>query len=288
MRLVTFYNGDTTRLGALRGDRIIDLAAADARLPDSLLGLLRGGPSEWRQVGAILASPDAPSVPLAATRLAAPIPRPPKIMAIGLNYRDHAAETGATLPQRPIVFAKYPTSVIGPGDAITWSPDITEQVDYEAELCVVIGRPARHVSVEAAMGYVAGYMCGNDVSARDVQSGSRSDGGQWVRGKSQDTFCPLGPMLVTRDEVADPGALGIRCILNDQVVQDSTTGNLIFDVPTLVSFLSHNFTLEPGDVIMTGTPPGVGAARKPPLWLKPGDTLAIEIDGLGRLENPVR
>ncbi|MCW5882670.1 MAG: fumarylacetoacetate hydrolase family protein [Anaerolineae bacterium] len=288
MRLVTFYDGDTTRLGALRDDRIIDLAAAAPSLPTTLLGLLQSEATEWRKVGAALTNPDAPSVPLAATRLAAPIPRPPKIMAIGLNYRDHAAETGATLPQRPIVFAKYPTSVIGPGDAITWSTDITEQVDYEAELCVVIGRPARQVSVEAAMGYVAGYMCGNDVSARDVQSGHRSDGGQWVRGKSQDTFCPLGPMLVTRDEVADPGALGIRCLLNGQPVQESTTSNLIFDVPSLVSFLSHNFTLEPGDVIMTGTPPGVGAARKPPLWLKPGDTVAIEIDGLGRLENPVR
>ncbi len=288
MRLVTFYDGDTPRLGALRDDRIIDLAAADPSLPVTLLGLLQSEATEWRKVGAALANPDAPSVPLAGTRLAAPIPRPPKIMAIGLNYSDHAAETGATLPKRPIVFAKYPTAVIGPGDAITWATDITEQVDYEAELCVVIGRTARHVSVEAAMGYVAGYMCGNDVSARDVQSGSRSDGGQWVRGKSQDTFCPLGPMLVTRDEVNDPAALGIRCLLNGQPVQNSTTGNLIFDVPSLVAFLSQNFTLEPGDVIMTGTPPGVGAARKPPLWLKPGDTVAIEIDGLGRLENPVR
>lgn len=288
MRLVTFYDGDMTRLGAIREDRIVALSAADPSLPTTLLGLLQSGPAEWRKVGAVLTQADAPSVALDGTRLAAPIPRPPKIMAIGLNYRDHAAETGATLPQRPIVFAKYPTSVIGPGDPITWSTAITEQVDYEAELCVVIGRAARNIPLGAAMGYVAGYMCGNDVSARDVQSGSRSDGGQWVRGKSQDSFCPLGPMLVTRDEVDDPGALGIRCALNDQIVQNSTTGNLIFDVPTLVSFLSHNFTLEPGDVIMTGTPPGVGAARKPPLWLKPGDTVAIEIDGLGRLENPVR
>lgn len=287
MRLVTFYDGDTARLGALEGDHIVDLAAADATLPTTLLGLLQSDATAWRKVGAVLAKPGAKRRPWAETRLAAPIPRPPKIMAIGLNYRDHAAETGSKLPQRPIVFAKFATAVIGPGDAITWSPSITEEVDYEAELCVVIGRTARHVPVEAAMGYVAGYMCGNDVSARDVQSGSRSDGGQWVRGKSLDTFCPLGPMLVTADEVPDPGALGIRCFLNGEVVQNSTTANLIFDVPTLVSFLSHNFTLEPGDVIMTGTPPGVGMARKPPLWLKPGDTVAIEIDGLGRLENPV-
>lgn len=287
MRLVTFYADGQPRLGAIQGDSIVDLAAADSTLPSDMLTLLRGGPDLLARAGQAAERSGGRRYPLAETRLAAPIPRPPKVVAIGLNYSDHAAESGAALPKRPVVFAKFSTSVIGPGETIQWSPDVTEQVDYEAELAVVIGRTARRVSVEDALGYVVGYTCANDVSARDVQSGSRSDAGQWVRGKSLDTFCPLGPALVTADEVPNAGALRIRCEVNGRVLQDSTTANLIFDIPTLVSFLSHSFTLEAGDVILTGTPPGVGFARKPPVWLTPGDTVAVEIEGLGRLENPV-
>lgn len=287
MRLVTCYADGQPRLGAIQGDSIVDLAAADSTLPSDMLTLLRGGPDLLARAGQAVGRSGGRRYPLAETRLAAPIPRPPKVVAIGLNYSDHAAESGAALPKRPVVFAKFSTSVIGPGDPIQWSPDVTEQVDYEAELAVVIGRTARRVSVEDALRYVVGYTCANDVSARDVQSGSRSDAGQWVRGKSLDTFCPLGPTLVTADEVPNAGALGIRCEVNGRVLQDSTTANLIFDIPTLVSFLSHSFTLEAGDVILTGTPPGVGFARKPPVWLTPGDTVAVEIEGLGRLENPV-
>ncbi len=287
MRLVTFYADNQPRLGVVQGDHILDLARYDSSLPTDMLSFLHGGDAVLGQTQRALMKRALFAVPLAETRLAAPIPRTGKVVAIDLNYRDHAAEAGLAVPERPVVFAKFTTSVISPGDTISWSTDVTEHVDYEAELCVVIGKTARRVSEADAFEYIAGYMCGNDVSARDVQSGSRSAGGQWVRGKSLDTFCPLGPMLVTRDEVPDPGALGIRCILNGELVQNSSTSQLIFNVPTLVSFLSHSFTLEPGDIIMTGTPPGVGSARKPPLWLKPGDTVAIEIDGLGRLENPV-
>ena len=287
MRLVTFYADGQPRLGAVQGDSIVDLAAADASLPSDMLAFLRGGPRLLARAQQAVERSGGGRHPLAATRLGAPIPRPPKVVAIGLNYSDHAAESGAALPKRPVVFAKFPTSVIGPGDPIQWSPHVTEEVDYEAELAVVIGHTARRVSVEDAMRYVVGYTCANDVSARDVQSGARSDASQWVRGKSLDTFCPLGSSLVTADEVPQPGALRIRCEVNGRVLQDSTTANLIFDIPTLVSFLSHSFTLEPGDVILTGTPPGVGFARKPPVFLQPGDTVAVEIEGLGRLENPV-
>ena len=287
MRLVTFYADGQPRLGAVQGDSIVDLAAADASLPSDMVAFLSGGQAMLDRARRAAQSSGGQRYSLAQTRLAAPIPRPPKVVAIGLNYSDHAAESGAALPKRPVVFAKFSTSVIGPGEPIQWSPQVTEEVDYEAELAVVIGQTARRVSVEDALRYVVGYTCANYVSARDVQSGSRSDAGQWVRGKSLDTFCPLGPALVTSDEVPNPGTLGIRCEVNGRVLQDSTTANLIFDIPTLVSFLSHSFTLEPGDVILTGTPPGVGFARKPPILLKPGDTVAVEVEGLGRLENPV-
>lgn len=289
MRLVTFYADNDTRLGLLEGDQIVDLNVAAPELPGDMLGFLRAGQAALTHTRAALARRVQGSKrPLlhsaASARLAPPIPRPGKIICIGLNYSDHAAESGQPVPQRPVVFAKFGTSVIGPKDAIRWSPDVTQQVDYEAELAVVIGRTARQVSQEDALEYVVGYMCANDVSARDLQF---IDANQWVRGKSLDTFCPLGPYLVTRDEVPDPGALSIRCILNGQTMQDSTTANLIFDVPTLVSYLSHSFTLEPGDIILTGTPPGVGSARKPPVFMKPGDHVVVEVEGLGRLDNTV-
>jgi 2-keto-4-pentenoate hydratase/2-oxohepta-3-ene-1,7-dioic acid hydratase in catechol pathway len=211
----------------------------------------------------------------------APIPNPSKIVAIGLNYRDHAREQGSPIPERPIIFAKFPTSVIGPGDTITWDPALTQQVDYEAELAVIIGAAARNVDEEDALSFVAGYACGNDVSARDLQFGDH----QWVRGKSLDTFCPLGPALVTPDEVGDPQGLTVRAVLNGEVMQDSSTSEMIFGVRELVAFASRAFTLLPGDVIMTGTPHGVGVFRKPPVFLKDGDQIAIEIERIGRLGN---
>jgi 2-keto-4-pentenoate hydratase/2-oxohepta-3-ene-1,7-dioic acid hydratase in catechol pathway len=209
------------------------------------------------------------------------IATPQKIVCIGLNYRDHAEEQGVDLPERPLLFAKWPNTLIASGDEIT-VPAVTENVDYEAELGVVIGRKASRVSVDAALDFVDGYVIANDVSARDLQF---SDG-QWVRGKSLDTFLPVSE-LVPAAEVPDPQSLAIRAILNGQLMQDSNTSNMIFGVAEVISFVSQAITLEPGDLIITGTPAGVGAFRDPPVWMKPGDEIAIEIDGLGRITNPV-
>jgi len=211
-----------------------------------------------------------------------PIERPQKIICIGLNYRDHAEEQGVDLPERPLLFAKWPNTLVGPGDPIVLPP-ITEKVDYEAELGVVIGSRASRVSVENALEAVAGYICVNDVSARDLQFAD----GQWVRGKSLDTFCPVGPELVPAAEIPDPQALGIRAILNGQVMQDSTTANMVFGVAEIIAFISQAITLEPGDLIATGTPAGVGVFRDPQVLLKPGDEITIEIDDIGALTNPV-
>ena len=210
-----------------------------------------------------------------------PIPRPGKIVCVGLNYRDHAEEQGVDLPAAPLFFAKYTTSLIGPGDAIVIPPVVTK-CDYEAELGVVLGATVRNVSKENALEAVAGYVVANDVSARDLQFAD----GQWTRGKSPDTFCPVGP-LVPAAEVPDPHALRIRAILNGETMQDSNTSNQIFGVAEVISFVTQAITLEPGDLIITGTPAGVGAFRKPPVWLQPGDEITIEIDGVGRITIPV-
>jgi 2-keto-4-pentenoate hydratase/2-oxohepta-3-ene-1,7-dioic acid hydratase in catechol pathway len=212
-----------------------------------------------------------------------PIERPQKIVAVGLNYRDHVEEqTEAKLPERPLLFAKWPNTLIGPGDAIV-IPPITEHVDYEAELGVVIGTRVSRASAENALEAVAGYVCLNDVSARDLQFGD----GQWVRGKSLDTFCPVGPSLVPAADIPDPQALDIRAILNGTVMQESNTSKMVFGVAEIVSFISQAITLEPGDLIATGTPAGVGIFRDPPVLLQPGDEITIEIEGIGALTNPV-
>jgi 2-keto-4-pentenoate hydratase/2-oxohepta-3-ene-1,7-dioic acid hydratase in catechol pathway len=215
-------------------------------------------------------------------RLLAPVPRPGKLIAIGLNYRDHAAESKMPIPERPVVFSKFTTSIIGPNDAVVLPPP-SEQVDYEAELAVVIGRRAKNVTRDDALDYVLGYTNINDVSARDFQFAD----GQWQRGKSCDTFAPMGEAIVTADEIPDPHKLSIKLRLNGKTMQDSNTDQLIFGVPELVAFLSETITLEPGDVIATGTPPGVGFARKPPVFLKHGDVMEVEIEKLGTLRSPV-
>jgi len=212
-----------------------------------------------------------------------PIDRPSKIVCVGLNYRDHAEEQGAPLPERPILFAKWPNTLAGPGDPIV-VPSISTKVDYEAELGVVIGSRVRGVSRENALEAVRGYLCLNDVSARDLQFAD----GQWTRGKSPDTFCPVGPELVPASEVSDPQALAIKAILNGEVMQDSSTANMVFGVAEVIEFISQAITLEPGDLIATGTPAGVGAFRDPPVFMQPGDEVTIEIEGLGALTNPVR
>jgi 2,4-didehydro-3-deoxy-L-rhamnonate hydrolase len=209
------------------------------------------------------------------------IARPEKIVCVGLNYRDHADEQGVPLPERPLLFAKWPNTLIGDGDAIR-IPPISKQVDYEAELGVVIGRRASGVSLDDALSFVEGYVVANDVSGRDLQFAD----GQWVRGKSLDTFLPVGELVPAAD-VPDPQALSIRAVLNGETMQDSNTSNMIFGVAEVVAFVTEAITLEPGDLIITGTPAGVGAFRDPPVWLKPGDEITIEIAGVGSITNPV-
>jgi 2,4-didehydro-3-deoxy-L-rhamnonate hydrolase len=269
LKLVTYsVDGGERRVGSLEGEEIRPLAHED------MIEFIESGGSP---------EPGEDTVPLGEARIHAPIPRPQKVIGIGLNYEDHAAETGAEIPEKPIVFAKYPNTVVGPGEAIR-IPPITEQADYEAELAVVVGKTARNVSESEALDHVFGYTNANDVSSRDLQF---SEGGQWTRSKSIDTFCPLGPFIATTDEIGDPQDLSIRCILNGEVMQDGTTEKMIFSVAEIVSFLSQGMTLVPGDVIVTGTPPGVGSARDPQVWLRAGDEVTIEIQGLGTLTNPV-
>ncbi|HEY0008116.1 MAG TPA: fumarylacetoacetate hydrolase family protein [Tepidisphaeraceae bacterium] len=222
---------------------------------------------------------------VAIERLLAPIV-PADILCIGVNYRKHAEETGSAIPQTPMLFIKASTTLNDPHGIIV-APFNSTMVDFEAELCVVIGKAARHVSRENALEHVFGYTCANDVSARDWQRDKSLSGGQFARGKSFDTFCPLGPWIVTRDEIPNPNALSIRCVLNGQVVQDSNTCDMIYDVPALIASLSSTLTLRPGTVILTGTPSGVGMGRTPPLWLKSGDSVVVEIGSIGRLENTV-
>ena len=211
------------------------------------------------------------------------IPRPGKIVCVGLNYRDHAAEGGQDLPKAPLLFAKWPNTLIGDGDPVVLPPEST-QVDYEAELGVVIGAKAKRVSERDALDHVAGYICVNDVSARDLQFAD----GQWTRGKSPDTFCPVGPRLVPREEIADPQALAIRCLVNGKALQDSSTAQMIFSVAEIIAYTSQIITLEPGDLIATGTPAGVGVFRDPPVLLGDGDEVVVEIEGIGRLVNTCR
>lgn len=287
MRLVEFVDEHATRLGAIAGDQILDLHAARPPIPDNMMSFLDRGMPVWesaREVIARVGDDEVSSFSLVdrdKVRFRAPIPRPSKVIAVGLNYKDHCREQGVDPPPHPILFAKFPNAVAGPGDVIKWSPALTSQVDYEAELAFVVGRQAYRVSPEEAWDCVFGYTCANDVSARDLQFGDT----QWVRGKSLDTFCPIGPVLVTADEIDDPHNLAIRAILNGAVMQESNTGEMIFSVAELLSFISQAMTLNPGDVVLTGTPPGVGVFREPQRFLRDGDEITIEIEGIGRLTN---
>ncbi len=249
-----------------------------------MLELIQGGDDLLEKVRAGFAQGHFRAFPLPEAHFRAPISNPRKIMAIGHNYMDHIREQNAPVPAYPILFAKYSTSIIGPDETITWDRGLTQQVDIEAELCVIIGKKARRVSEENALDYVFGYTILNDVSARDLQYGDK----QWVRGKSLDTFCPLGPVIVTADEIPDPQALHLSSRINDFVMQDSSTKEMIFSVKYLVAFLSRAFTLEPGDLIASGTPNGVGHYRNPPIYLKDGDLVTIEVEKIGKLANPAR
>lgn len=231
--------------------------------------------------GAPLRAKDG-AAPLDGARLTAPL-RPAKIVAIGLNYLDHVRETGMDAPTAPLVFTKFTTSLIGDGETIAFDPELARRVDWEVELAAVVGRTMREVAVEDALAHVFGYTVANDVSARDLQFGD----GQWIRGKSLDTFCPLGPVVVTADAIADPQALPLRTRVNGETVQDSTTAEMVFGVAELLSYCSHSFTLEPGDVVLTGTPWGCGEFMDPVRSLQDGDVVEVEIEGIGTLRNPV-
>ncbi|HEY4414158.1 MAG TPA: fumarylacetoacetate hydrolase family protein [Verrucomicrobiae bacterium] len=241
--------------------------------------------SALKLAGDIYDSPRLTTEKAEVVRLLAPIV-PRSIICIGLNYRKHAEEMSVKFPEVPVVFFKGVNTLQNPGEAIQIPTHLrSEEVDYEGELAIVIKRTCKNVSRQNALDYVLGYTCANDVSARDWQV--KRGGGQWCRGKSFDTFCPLGPALVTTDEIPDPNALKLRTVLNGQTVQDWNTNDMIFDVPALIEFLSGSTTLFPGTVILTGTPHGVGMAQKPPVWLKPGDTVMVEIEKIGALTNPV-
>lgn len=282
MRLVSYLSNGAPRVGGMRDGQIIDLTAADASIPTSMKALLALGAAGIERARA--ATANGPVVPRDSVQLLAPVPDPEKVICIGLNYADHAAESGQPIPPEPVVFNKFPTTVRAHGDAIVL-PKLTDKVDYEAELVVIIGVGGKHIPRERAYEHVAGYACGHDVSARDWQL--QKPGGQWLLGKTFDSFAPFGPELVTTDEVGDPGVLDIRLRLDGQLMQDSNTRQLIFAVDQLIAYVSSVCTLKPGDVLFTGTPPGVGGARKPPVYLRAGQVAEVEIEKLGVLRNPV-
>jgi 2-keto-4-pentenoate hydratase/2-oxohepta-3-ene-1,7-dioic acid hydratase in catechol pathway len=277
MKLATFEESGSARTGLVVENGVIDLAKADPAIPQDMLTLIREWPALESRVRALDGM--TPHFALKQVRLKAPVPHPQKILAIGLNYADHIAESGVPKPDRQIWFSKLPNAVNGPYDPIQ-IPKASTSVDYEAEFVVIIGKRCRHVAKEDAAGVIFGYCAGNDVSVRDWQFHTT----QWILGKSFDTHAPFGPWIVTPDEAGDPHALGIRCLVNGALRQNSNTCNLVFNVFDQIALLSEAMTLEPGDVIFTGTPGGGGFAAKPPTFLKAGDVVRVEIDRIGALE----
>ena len=279
MKLITYQNGRGPRIAGLRGQEVIDLNDADPTLPSCPKAFLKDLPGVLSRAEKASAAGSPAAQPL--TWLP-PVPSPEKVVCIGLNYADHARETNAAIPSCPVVFSKFPTALL-PHEGTVRLPRASQKVDYEAELVLVIGRSGRHIAESDARGHIAAYTCGNDISARDWQKDK--PGGQWLSGKSFDTFAPCGPWMVTANEIPDPGKLGIKLRLNGQVMQDSNTAEFIFPVGHLVSYISQFCTLNPGDLIYTGTPSGVGVGRNPPVYLKPGDVTEVEIERIGVLRN---
>jgi 2-keto-4-pentenoate hydratase/2-oxohepta-3-ene-1,7-dioic acid hydratase in catechol pathway len=281
MRFVTFQGASArAEAGVLVGDRVVSLAAAGFA---DMIAVLGSGSEGRANIERFVEQPAADCVfPLSSVQLLAPVPRPPKLICVGLNYRDHAAEARQEIPRVPTIFAKFSNTVIGPGAAIVL-PKNSRKPDYEAEFAFVIGTGGRHIAAEDWQRHVFGYTVFNDVSARDVQSATS----QWMLGKSFDTFAPMGPWITSADEIGDPHGLDISLRIGGEVLQHSNTRELIFKIPELVAHLSSIVTLEPGDVVATGTPSGVGFARKPPRYLQPGDEVVVSIEGLGELRNPV-
>lgn len=306
MKLTTINQDGTSRLCVLHGEQVIDLPSAFkayqqttgagdefiSAFPTDMMAYLEGSGNTHRAVSQLVdwaraaLSEDKPTAfvrDLSEIQFTPIIEQPSKIICIGLNYADHCREQNFEIPTSILLFSKFPTAITGPGGGISWPAEVSQQVDYEAELGVVIGKTAKDIAPEEAYDYIAGYTIVNDVSARDVQFSDK----QWVRGKSFDSFCPIGPYLVTADEISDPHQLDIRCWVNGELVQDSNTDQMIFKIPEAIAFITKTCTLLPGDILCTGTPNGVGVSREPQLFLKPGDTVEIEIENLGRLINPV-
>jgi len=308
MKLVTFCRKGRKELGAVSDQQVVDLrrahvaalqhsgdtdelAVADLRVPGNLPALLCGGEASMAAAHRALNFVEEHKLeseneglchPLSEVDLLAPVQRPGKIICVGLNYRSHLAEIDEPTPAYPILFLKSVTSIIGHQESIVL-PRVSEQVDYEGELAIVIGRRGKSIPEQEALSYVAGYTCANDVSAHDLEFRTS----QWTSGKILDTFCPLGPVVLTRDEIPDPSALRLRTILNGRTVQDACTSDMIFSPPFLISYISSLSTLEPGDLILTGTPAGIGCNQKPQVFLKPGDQISVQIDGIGTLSNLV-
>ena len=282
MKLATLMTDRGPRVAGVALDgRYVDLCEVDTKLPTTMREIL--APPEGLAAAAHALATGLTKGPFITGRLMAPVQNPGKVFCIGLNYRDHAIETNSPIPFEPVVFSKFSQTVVGPEDAVIL-PKVAHEVDYEAELVVVIGKQGKNISKENAFSHVAGYTCGNDVSARDWQKGR--PGGQWLLGKTPDTFAPTGPYLVTADEV-DSNNIRIGLRLNGETLQNSSTKELIFKVNEVIAHVSQLITLHPGDLIFTGTPPGVGAARTPPIFLKPGDRMEVEIEDVGVLVNPV-
>jgi 2-keto-4-pentenoate hydratase/2-oxohepta-3-ene-1,7-dioic acid hydratase in catechol pathway len=281
MRFVTFQAGNHAHPGVVSaGDRVVDLFSAGF---GSLLELIESGPEGRAKAENFAYSPPKDAIyRLDDSKLLAPIPRPRKLICVGLNYRDHAEETGTQIPKVPTIFNKFTTAVIGPGAEVVL-PKVSKAPDYEAEFAFVIGRGGRNIAPDDWSKHVFGYTLVNDVSARDYQRATT----QWLMGKTFDTFAPIGPWIITADEIADPHDLDIQMEINGEILQDSNTRELIFKIPELIAFLSSVFTLEPGDIVSTGTPAGVGFARKPPRYLHPGDHMIVRMPAIGELRNPV-
>ncbi len=287
MKLVTFDRDSGPRLGVHKNDNVVDLGLASqisgiGDLPSTMLEFIQGGESLWHKGRQVLDWANNSSgdflLDESQVRIRAPISNPPKLICVALNYQAHADETGVEAPNEPMLFSKFPSVIVGPGDAIK-IPRQSDQVDYEIELAAVIGIGGRHIPEENALNHVFGYTIMNDVSCREYQR----RWSQWLVGKSFDTFAPMGPSIVTADEVPDPHNLSMVLSINGDVMQSSSTSDMIFNIPRLIAFASSIFTLESGDVLLTGTPPGVGAARQPPRWIRPGDLIQMEIDTLGTL-----
>jgi 2-keto-4-pentenoate hydratase/2-oxohepta-3-ene-1,7-dioic acid hydratase in catechol pathway len=287
LKLLTFAVNGKVMPGVVDGDAVVDLAAAGLPVDSQgdLMEIVRGGEVALERVRQAMKAPSSVRYALSEVKVMAPLLTPSKIIAVGLNYIDHCKEANLPVPAEPVLFAKFPNSVTGPYDDLTWPTAVTKEVDYEVELGVVVGKRGRDIPEADAMSYVFGYAVVNDVSARDLQFANAK---QWDRGKSIDTFCPWGPWIVTRDEITDPHNLGVRTILNGKEMQNSNTKNLIFNIPKILAYASQGTTLMPGDLIPTGTPFGVGFSRKPPVFLKDGDECVCEVDGIGAIRNRVR